>query len=583
MSPTTTRHDTQERSSRSISSSSSSSNNKNKNNNINMTKEVERAAISSSSDASVTTDKNTTATSTTSSMTGTNNNNTNNNANKQVRGSGGSLSDGEKSMDASGDQHNHQQQPQGNTLEVPPDHSFSSPLRINATRVVPIERLSSASTSNLQIPLTLQGQVVQAHRRRKSDSGMSALSSRSASRSPGRNTNYFDAGSSLSSLEDIIDPDILTDKMGLVELDVMREHYSNSRSGSFTNLPLITERMSDETLEDSHAFSDVVRRHVGNVSRGNSITTGGEVSSNVLEALDEGDDDEDSNNDGGGGGGQVILTNMEEILEVAEEEIHDMASSVDDDDDDDDDDDEEEEQEDAGGEMLPDMSDFATPLRVAMMTPERRLSSGSSSNLQIPPNILQQGQGHVQHRRRKSDSGQMVISTLSSRSGSFNFDGGSSLASLEEFIDPDILTDKLGLLELEHHPHHHSSSSSNRAGGGGGGGGLNHSSSFSNLPPVTERMSDETLDDVHAFSDIKARHSNVSSSSRGGGNSSITTGGEVSSNMLEPLDEGDDDEDSNDDDNGNGDGKVIFTNMEEILEVAEEQDIPDSAASVPTA
>ena len=207
-------------------------------------------------------------------------------------------SDDEKSLDA-----------EEWTSDIP---DFTPPLRIHATRVP--ERLSG-SASVLQIPPGLQGQV-QA-RRRKSDSAMlSTLSSRSGSRSPG-NTN-FDGGSSLSSLEEVIDPDILTDKMGLVELDC-KDHSSNrGLNASCSNLPPVTERMSEETLEDCHAFSDV--RRDGSVSRGNSITTGGEVSSNILEPLDE-CDDEDSNE-----GGQVILTNMEEILEVAEEEIHDSPS-----------------------------------------------------------------------------------------------------------------------------------------------------------------------------------------------------------------------------------------------------------------
>lgn len=145
---------------------------------------------------------------------------------------------------------------------------------------------------------------------------LSTLSSRSGSRSPG-NTN-FDGGSSLSSLEEVIDPDILTDKMGLVELDC-KDHSSNrGLNASCSNLPPVTERMSEETLDDCHAFLDV--RRDGSVSRGNSITTGGDVSSNILEPLDE-CDDEDSNE-----GGQVILTNMEEILEVAEEDIYESPS-----------------------------------------------------------------------------------------------------------------------------------------------------------------------------------------------------------------------------------------------------------------
>ena len=70
--------------------------------------------------------------------------------------------------------------------------------------------------------------------------------------------------------------------------------------------------MSEETLDDCHAFSDLKRE--GNASRGNSITTGGEVSSSMLEPLDE-CEDEDIEEEG-----QVILTNMEKIKEVEEED-----------------------------------------------------------------------------------------------------------------------------------------------------------------------------------------------------------------------------------------------------------------------
>jgi len=195
------------------------------------------------------------------------------------------------------------------------------------------------------------------------------------------------------------------------------------------------------------------------------------------------------------------------------------------------------------GEMLPsshpDMNDFTPPLRIV---PGRL--AGSFSTLQVPHQ-----ETHQKARRRKSDSA--MIQRSGSRSP--GFDGGSSISS-QEGVDADILTDKMGTLELDLKEQQEASQGLNR--------------SLSNLPPVTERMSEETLDDVHAFQDVKRE----GSISRG---NSITTGGEASSNVLEPLDEGEED-DSNDG------GGVKITNMEDILEVAEEEMVEASPPSLPT-
>jgi hypothetical protein len=135
-------------------------------------------------------------------------------------------------------------------------------------------------------------------------------------------SNTFDGGSSISSLEDAgIDIDILTDKMGVLELDLKtQQDISHSLNKSLSNLPAVAERMCDETLEDVHAFSDVRRETTGTLSRGGSITTGGEVSSNVLEPLSEIDEDFEEDDGEEGGGEKIKITNMAEILEVADED-----------------------------------------------------------------------------------------------------------------------------------------------------------------------------------------------------------------------------------------------------------------------
>ena len=178
---------------------------------------------------------------------------------------------------------------------------FAPPLRVVPGRL-------AGSFSALQKAQTAELETHQKLHRRKSDPAIGG--SRSGSRSPAN----FDGGSSISSQEGV-DADILTDKMGTLELD-LKEQQAASRglNNSLSNLPAVNERMSEETLDDCHAFQDVKRE--GSISRGNSITTGGEVSSNVLEPLDEVEEDENENVEGGG----VKIMNMEDILEVAEEQ-----------------------------------------------------------------------------------------------------------------------------------------------------------------------------------------------------------------------------------------------------------------------
>jgi hypothetical protein len=195
------------------------------------------------------------------------------------------------------------------------------------------------------------------------------------------------------------------------------------------------------------------------------------------------------------------------------------------------------------------------PLRIHATRVPERLSgrlSGSLSTLQIPPNL------NHQFLRRKSDPAVMSSRSGSRSPGNQNYDGGSSISSLEDAgIDTDILTDKMGFLELDLKEQQDSSQALNR--------------SFSNLGIVSERMSEATLEDCHAFSDVKAREGR---DSRG---NSITTGGDVSSNVLEPLDEGEDEEEDDDE----GEEKVKITNMEDILESPEEEAAEQTPSSLP--
>lgn len=196
----------------------------------------------------------------------------------------------------------------------------------------------------------------------------------------------------------------------------------------------------------------------------------------------------------------------------------------------------------------------------------------SSSSLQIPPGI----QNQMTQKRYSLDSktalasasptgvGSLASSIASRRGrsrsrspslrsrGDRHIDGNSSLSSLEEIVDRDILYDKLGFVELENN------NSKKQQ--------MNGHNSFT-LTPVSERMSEDTLEDVHAFSDLSANTNTRPSSSVGNSTTGgSTVGGEVSSHMLEPLYEGDDD-DLESDEEENDDRKpsqVIVTNLENI-------------------
>jgi hypothetical protein len=87
-------------------------------------------------------------------------------------------------------------------------------------------------------------------------------------------------------LEDV-DSDILTDRLGLSELDKKQQH-DNAQALHQTNSSLapVNERMSEETLDDVHAFSDA------RPSRGNStVGSKGDVGNSLLETLDECEED----------------------------------------------------------------------------------------------------------------------------------------------------------------------------------------------------------------------------------------------------------------------------------------------------
>ncbi|GAX27583.1 hypothetical protein FisN_13Hh329 [Fistulifera solaris] len=126
-------------------------------------------------------------------------------------------------------------------------------------------------------------------------------------------TTSTDGNSSISSLDDLVDRDILYDRQGLVELDFAESKAKMHNSREFSNLPSVNERLSEDTLEDCHAFSDLV--YSSNVSR----ASGGTGTEALLDPLVEDEeetemlDDIDEEDSEDRGIATVILTNMENL------------------------------------------------------------------------------------------------------------------------------------------------------------------------------------------------------------------------------------------------------------------------------
>jgi len=197
-------------------------------------------------------------------------------------------------------------------------HDLTQPLRIGTMHMMFEARLTGSS-SNLRKNLS-------------SRSGSeSPLHHRGGNSSSHSHNHTFDGGSSISSLEDQgIDTDILTDKMGNLELNLKAQQEIAQRlHKSLSNLPAVNERLRDETLEDCHAFTDLKREGTGSLSRGGSITTGGEVTLEPLEEIGEEDVVDGPNDNDNERTSKIKITNLAEILEGPdEEETGETAASI---------------------------------------------------------------------------------------------------------------------------------------------------------------------------------------------------------------------------------------------------------------
>lgn len=196
------------------------------------------------------------------------------------------------------------------------------PGRLHSTRVK--EKLSG-SCGNLNAPGSFHSSGSVTNKRSKS---LNVMHQHEGNRSPGGSrsrspslkerstlTTAAMGDSSISSLEDLVDNDILYDRQGLIDdLSQSSSKGMAVRAPKSNNLPSVNERLSEETLDDVHAFADVAVRS-SNASRTASVGTDRELFLDPLDEIDEeglGDDasleDPSETCDQ-----QVILTNMEKI------------------------------------------------------------------------------------------------------------------------------------------------------------------------------------------------------------------------------------------------------------------------------
>lgn len=156
-----------------------------------------------------------------------------------------------------------------------------------------------------------------------------SMKDRAAGTVTGYTSTTHDGNSSISSCDEssthalLPDNDIFTDRAGFAD-DLAENIRRMHNSREFLNLPpTVNERMTEDTLEDTQAFSDlqVPRTRSSNASLVSGVSS--VANEAVLEPLDEceeGLEDSDSDDEGRNDGGlqhknhpTIILTNMENL------------------------------------------------------------------------------------------------------------------------------------------------------------------------------------------------------------------------------------------------------------------------------
>jgi hypothetical protein len=177
-----------------------------------------------------------------------------------------------------------------------------------------------ATSEELDLLFSRPGRLGPHHVRGLSGGG-GGITTPTRSRSPSVTRTTLDG--SISSIEDY-DSDILTDRAGISDelsdsqrnvMLLMKQQFGNRdncrsepllSSTQSGNLPIVLERMTDEALEDIHAFSDITSTSA-RVSVCSSNYLAGDAL--LLEPLEEGVDEEEGNEDEVA----VTITNLENL------------------------------------------------------------------------------------------------------------------------------------------------------------------------------------------------------------------------------------------------------------------------------
>lgn len=206
---------------------------------------------------------------------------------------------------------------------------------------------ATASPLHMHVALgaVLPGKPLPSHNLSSRSSSRSRTSLRSHSRSPSpqqqqqqQQVQVPSSTASSTSME-FLDEDILTDKMGMLELESQPCHVKPLLEQQGKKLPSVNERMSEESLDDVHAFSDlrnVIRQIKNHNSNNNNNNNNGSGNSLEKESGNSGTISSASS-DGArsiGGSSYVDQGHLLETLLEFEEDDEEEEDTTDDDDDD---------------------------------------------------------------------------------------------------------------------------------------------------------------------------------------------------------------------------------------------------------
>ncbi|KAL3790728.1 hypothetical protein ACHAWO_013547 [Cyclotella atomus] len=179
----------------------------------------------------------------------------------------------------------------------------------------------------LRTPAKLKGTASSVGRRSRSSS-RSRPGSRRNSNSPSRGglvsspsggslkPSLGDAASHASSVDEDVDPDILLDKFGFQDLDpkLTQEDFQEllKKHLGANSLPTLNERMSEETMEDVHAFQDLVFVKKNKGSSGTGSPSSGSMGQSI--------DLEEAGSDNAVDAQRASLTNFSGLAALNEEE-----------------------------------------------------------------------------------------------------------------------------------------------------------------------------------------------------------------------------------------------------------------------